>query len=57
MKPDLVVKNAKVVNSLGTYEGHILIKDGQVLATASRSPSSTPKGCTSSREWSTITFT
>ena len=35
MKPDLVVKNAKVVNSLGTYEGHILIKDGQVLAMAS----------------------
>ncbi|MFQ5691826.1 MAG: dihydroorotase family protein [Nitrospinota bacterium] len=32
MKPDLVVKNAKIVNSLGTYEGHILIKDGKVLA-------------------------
>ena len=35
MKPDLVVKNAKVVNSLGTYEGHILVKDGKVLAMAS----------------------
>ena len=32
MKPDLVVKNAKVVNSLGMYEGHILIKQGKILA-------------------------
>ena len=32
MKPDLVVKNAKIVNSLGTYEGHIFIRDGKVLS-------------------------
>ena len=35
MKPDLVVKNAKIVNSLGTYEGHVLIRDGKVLAVTS----------------------
>lgn len=32
MKPDLVVKNAKVVSSLGMYDGHILIKQGKILA-------------------------
>jgi len=35
MKPDLVIKNAKIVNSLGTYEGHVLIRDGKVLAVTS----------------------
>lgn len=34
MKPDLVVKNAKIADSFGTCEGHILIKDGKVLAIA-----------------------
>ncbi|MFQ5914100.1 MAG: dihydroorotase family protein [Nitrospinota bacterium] len=32
MKPDLVVKNANIVHPLGTYPGHVFIKDEKVFA-------------------------